>query len=271
VQADVLLPESLVLPRASVLVEPASATLRLDAWRSTTVDTAGLADWLSLFASELPAGLAVFDARDAARLTLPVPVTEYHGRLRDALAALSVCFRGEPALNLLQGDFAQRHRAAPAQRWWRVAGMLSAAAVVLGLGYGLVERSLLQRESEHLDDAMHAQLVQSFPDMEKVAGEPARLMQSGLARLGGGGDTGGLMHLLGQIAPVLGSTTRLTTRGMEFRNGALELSVTAPDVPTLDSLRERLAALPGLKAELTAANPGATGVEGRIRMVGGGK
>jgi general secretion pathway protein L len=271
VQADVLLPESLVLPQASVLVEPASATLRLDAWRSTTVDTQGLAEWLALFASELPAGLAVFDARDAARMALPVPVTEYHGRLRDALAALSVCLRGEPALNLLQGEFAQRHRAAPAKRWWRMAGMLAAAAVVLGLAYGLVERSLLQRESERLDDAMHAQLVESFPDMEKVAGEPARLMQNGLARLGGGGDTSGLMHLLGQIAPVLGSTTRLVTRGMEFRNGALELSVSAPDVPTLDSLRERLAALPGMRAELTAANPGANGVEGRIRLVGGGK
>jgi general secretion pathway protein L len=271
VLADVLVPESLLLPKASVLVEPDRATLRLDAWRSTTTDTAGLVDWLSLFASEFPAGLAVFDARDAARLALPLPVTEYHGRLRDALAALSVCFRGEPELNLLQGDFAPRHRAAPAQRLWRVAGLFAAAAVVLGLGYGLVERSLLQRESERLDDAMHAQLVQSFPDMEKVAGEPARLMHSGVARLGGGGDTSGLMHLLGQIAPVLGSTTRLVTRGMEFRNGNLELSVSAPDVPTLDSLRERLAALPGMKAELTAANPGANGVEGRIRLAGGGK
>ena len=58
--------------------------------------------------------------------------------------------------------------------------------------------------------------------------------------------------------------------GFEFRNGTLELSLTAPDVPTLDLLRERLATLPGLKVELTAANPSENGVEGRIRIVGGG-
>lgn len=105
--------------------------------------------------------------------------------------------------------------------------------------------------------------------MEKVAGDPPALMKSALARLGGGETAGGLLRTLGQIAPILGSTTRLTTRGIEFRNGTLELAVTAPDVPTLDSLRERLATLPGLKVELTAANPGQNGVDGRMRLTVG--
>jgi len=269
VQADVLLPESLALAPGHLLIEPAHATLRIAPWRAAAIDTAALAQWLALCAPELTQGLVVADARYAPRASLPVAVGEYHERVRDPLAWLAAELPGEGALNLLQGDFAARHRAAPAARLWRIAAMCAAAALCAAFAYAVAERELLQRESARLDDAMHSVLVQSFPEMEKVAGEPAKLMQSSLARLGGG-DQGGLLRLLGQVAPVLGSTTRLTTRGFEFRNGTLELSLVAPDVPTLDLLRERLAMVPGLKVELTAANPGENGVEGRIRIVGGG-
>lgn len=269
VQADALLPESLALAPGHLLIEPSQATLRLAPWRAAAIDTAALAQWLALCAPELAQSLVVADARYAPRAHLPVAVGEYHERVRDPLAWLAAELPGDGALNLLQGEFAPKHRAAPVARLWRIAALCAGAALVAGFAHAVAERTLLQRESARLDDAMHAVLVQSFPEMEKVAGEPARLMQSALARLGGG-DTGGLLRLLGQVAPVLGSTTRLTTRGFEFRNGTLELSLTAPDVPTLDLLRERLAMLPGLKVELTAANPGENGVEGRIRIAGGG-
>jgi general secretion pathway protein L len=78
------------------------------------------------------------------------------------------------------------------------------------------------------------------------------------------------LRVLAQIAPVLGSTSRIQTRGMEFRNGSLELGLRAPDVATLDAVRERLAALPGLKVVVTAANPGQDGIDGRIRIGSGG-
>jgi len=75
--------------------------------------------------------------------------------------------------------------------------------------------------------------------------------------------------VLNEIAPVLGATTQIQTRGMEFRNGTLELGLHAPDVATLDAVRERLAAQPGLNVTVTAANPGDSGIDGRIRIVNG--
>jgi general secretion pathway protein L len=46
----------------------------------------------------------------------------------------------------------------------------------------------------------------------------------------------------------------------------LEVALRAPDMTALDLVRERVTTIPGLKAELTAASPGADGVDGRVRI-----
>jgi general secretion pathway protein L len=66
---------------------------------------------------------------------------------------------------------------------------------------------------------------------------------------------------------LLAGGTQITLDAIEYRNGALEMTVIAVDVATLDGLRERLVQ-PGMQAELTAANPGSQGVEGRLRISG---
>ncbi len=269
ISPDVLLPEPLALPVGHLLIETGNAQLRLGPWRAAAMEPDLLAEWLEFADDGSLPEIEVFDTRFQPRQALPLPVRAYHERQGDALALLARGVGAEPVLNLLQGAYAPRHRSAPAARWWRRATAAAAAFVVLAFVQLVVERFALVRESDRLDGAMRGVLVQSFPEMEKVAGDPPALMKSALARLGGGESTGGLLRTLGQIAPILGSTTRLTTRGIEFRNGTLELAVTAPDVPTLDSLRERLTTLPGLKVELTAANPSQNGVDGRMRLTGG--
>jgi general secretion pathway protein L len=266
---DAIVPEVLALPVGGLLIEPAKAELRLAPWRAASIDVDFLGDWLE-FANDgsLP-DIDVYDTRIAPPLALPVKPRAYHERQRDPLALLASGMPGEPALNLLQGDYAPRHRSAPVARLWRMAAMLAGLALVFAFAQAWAERYALARQSDRLDAAMRGILLEHFPEMEKVAGEPAALMKSALARLGGADATGGAMHVLGRVAPIIGSTTRVTTRGLEFRNGVLELSVTAPDVPTLDTIRERLTTVPGLKVEVTAANPGANGVDGRLRVTGG--
>ncbi|UXI67563.1 type II secretion system protein GspL [Tahibacter amnicola] len=271
IRPDVLIPESLALPVGGLLVEGDGALLRLASWRAAALEPDFLLEWLEMANDGSLPPLEVFDSRLAARLHLPVPVTAYHERQRDVLGLLAERIGAEPVLNLLQGEYAPRHRTAPVARWWRLAAVLAGAAILLTFAQMAVERYSLSRQSQRLDDAMRAVLLQSFPEMEKVAGDPAALMKSAMQRLGDGAGTGGLLHILGQIAPIIGSTTRLTTRSVEFRNGTLELAISAPDVPTLDSIRERLATVPGVQVELTAVNQSQGGVDGRLRLTGGTK
>jgi general secretion pathway protein L len=275
IRADVLLPESLALPlapdRASALVENDRAVVRLAPSSAFVCAPADLAAWLERARGDGAArALDVFDFRDGASARLAVPAASYQERQRDPLAFFARSLR-KPPLNLLNGVFAPQHRAARGARWWRVAAALAAAVVVLAvldLGFEVLQ---LSRASARLDTAAQETLRKAFPDLdsaELARSTPADIARARIERLRGGAESSAFLRVLGEIAPVLGGATRIQTRGMEFRNGTLELGLRAPDVATLDAVRERLAVQPGLTVTVTAANPGSDGIDGRIRIGG---
>jgi general secretion pathway protein L len=271
IRADVLIPETLALPwvdgQATLLIEDDRALLRSGVTQASTCDLASLPAWLEASAPTAP--LQVFDFRAAPAQTLPVKIASYHERQRDALAFFATQLGLEPAPNLLQGEFAPQHRQMPAQRLWRFAAMFVGAALLLGFVYSVGDWLALRSESARLDAAMREVLHTSFPKFDKVDGDPHQLMQSELARLRGDEAAGGVLRVLGQIAPVLGSSTRVVVRGLEYHNSTLELALRAPDVQALDLVRERLGNLGGLKAEVTSVNPFDGGVDGRVRITAG--
>jgi len=270
IRPDVMLPDSLALPlepdHATLVIENDRALARLAPWSAFACAPAELATWLARADVQRP--LDVFDFRDAPAQRLPADVATYAERQRDALVSFARALR-KPALNLLSGEFAPQHRAARGARWWRIATALAAAAVVLAvlnLGFEVIQ---LSRASARMDAEAQDAVRKAFPDVDN--GELSRLTPADIARtrierLRGGAESSGFLRVVAAIAPVLGSTTRIQTRGMEFRNGVLELGLRAPDVATLDTVRERLAAQPGLKVAVTAANPGENGIDGMIRI-----
>ncbi|HKE48934.1 MAG TPA: type II secretion system protein GspL [Rhodanobacteraceae bacterium] len=270
IRPDVMLPDSLALPlepdHATLVIENDRALARLAPWSAFACAPAELATWLARADVQRP--LDVFDFRDAPAQRLPADVATYAERQRDALVSFARALR-KPALNLLSGEFAPQHRAARGARWWRIAAALAAAAVVLAvlnLGFEVIQ---LSRASARMDAEAQDAVRKAFPDVDN--GELSRLTPADIARtrierLRGGAESSGFLRVVAAIAPVLGSTTRIQTRGMEFRNGVLELGLRAPDVATLDTVRERLAAQPGLKVAVTAANPGENGIDGMIRI-----
>ncbi len=272
IRADAMFAETQALPcetdGACLLVEGERALWRFAAAQAGACEVNALPDWLPVIAGgeDKPRALIVHDFRDAPALELPIQPLRYHRNQHDALAFLATQLATEPALNLLQGAFAPAHRQAPAKRLWRNAGALTAAAIILLFVYYGADCWRLSRQSASLDAAAHSILHSTFPSMDKVPGDPRQLMQSAMRGLNAGSDSGGLLPLLTRIAPILGSTTRISLTGMEFHNDTLELAMRAPDVQTLDRMREGLNNLPGLGVELTAVNSGAEGIDGRMRI-----
>jgi general secretion pathway protein L len=272
IQPDALVPETLALPLASdattVVIDGDRALIRNGATQASACATAHLDVWLAALGPQ-PVVLEIHDFRNAAPLSPNSRVARYHERQRDVLAFLAAHLPAQPTLNLLQGEFAPAHRQVPAQKLWRLAAMLAAAAVASGLLYSFADWFKLNAESARLDASMRDVLHASFPKFDNVAGDPNQLMQSEIARLKGTSEASGALRVLGQIAPVLGSNTRVVLRGLEYHNATLELVMRAPDVQTLDLVREQLASLGGLKAEVTSANPSDGLVEGRVRITAG--
>jgi general secretion pathway protein L len=272
IRADVLLPESLAVPlrpdRVTLVVETDRVIARLASWSAFACTPGELASWLERATGAEARPVDAFDFRDKAAAALPIPAATHTRRQSDALTFLASGLR-KPPLNLLSGEFAPQHRAARGARWWRIAAGLAAAAIVLAvlnLGFEVVQ---LARASASMDAEAEKRVHQAFPDVEGAEFSrmsPADIARTRIERLRGGAQSSGFLRVVSAIAPVLGSTTRIQTRGMEFRNGVLELGLRAPDVATLDTVRERLAAVPGLKVDVTAANPGENGIDGMIRV-----
>ena len=243
---DVLVPDCLAVPlqdRAPmVLIEGGRAMLRLTADQGFACAAGQVRQWL-------PNGV------EPDTLSGDSPAK-----------ALARGLELESGINLLDGDFAPRHRHAPQRRLWRVAAILAGLAMVIGLLAQLTSVLRLKHANAQAETQIQQRYQALFPDSPPVP-DPVARVRSELQRLGGGSGDAGLLQVLAQAAPILASHDfRLHMLGLEYRNHTLELSVRAPDLANLDRLRERLATLPGTRVELTAATPGSDGVQGRLSI-----
>lgn len=265
VAADRMLPDFLAVPldgdRACALVEGETCLVRLAAGNGFACAVGQLSNWLG---AEL--GLDVIPVAADAEPQVPAGHDWRLRRPMEALDALSAGAEISSGLNLLSGTFAPHHRHASQRRLWRLAAILAGVAIVVGLAGQLTSVLRLQAANSAAETAIEQRYADLFPDSPPVP-DPVARVRSELTRLGGVGQAQGLLGVLSQAAPILASHDfRLDVLGIEYRNKTLELSVHSTSLSNLDQLRERLATLPGLQVELTAATPGADGVEGRLSM-----
>lgn len=260
-RADVLLPDTLALPlrdgKPTALIDAERALVRLAPFSTFVCAPAALDDWLGHIGVER-SSLNIHDLRSPSR-------ANSHTNALSVLAAGLTPL----ALNMLQGEFAPAHRHAREASLWRKVALAAVAVVVLAIVGLVLQNAKLKRESQQLQAAIEQDLHKALPQLDAkdlVNANPETLLGNRLHD--GGNRNDDVLNLLERIAPVLGTGTRVQTRGIEYHNDTLELALRAPDVAMLDSVRERLAALPQLRVEVTGANPGKDGVDGRIRIAG---
>jgi general secretion pathway protein L len=173
----------------------------------------------------------------------------------DPLVVLAHQFRPASVINLLQGPHSPRARVGRLLNPWRAAAAVMLLIVVTQFGVNLVERFRLQRESEALTQRIEQIYRRAFPNARK-GGDPRLLMESHLKAMraaGGAGDTG-LLDLLTQAGPLLSRVKDVQITGLNYREGGLTLSLTAPSLQTVDQLRQSLASNRPLEVEIQSAS-----------------
>lgn len=250
IRADAVVPDTLAVAAGSAVFDGDRALVRLGPTSALVCAPAEVEAWLQA------AGI------DSA------PTTQASD---DPLATFARNLPATPALNLLVGEFAPAHRQEVAVGRLRKLAILAAAVVVLALVSRVTDVIALRADARQLDGATVSELQALLPDRtadQLRQSDVATLLADRMPGTGGGIDNG-VIDLLARLAPVLGTGTRIQLRGLEYRSGTLELALRAPDIPALESLRERLAAQAGLSVEFTGSNPGENGVDGRLRIRGG--
>jgi general secretion pathway protein L len=169
-----------------------------------------------------------------------------------------------PAINLLQGEYAQADNYGSQLKRWRVAAIL--AVVWLGTHIAAESFALHQanKQNKELQASIDTLFSQSMPGA--TATDPRRQMQSRLAQIRGG--AGGPEYFLRALHSLSGAATQrrgTVIDALSYRDATLDLKITAPSVEELSQFSQ-LIGKDGLTADLQSSNPVGSGVEGRLQV-----
>lgn len=272
IHVDRLLPEGCLLPHdtgPTLLLDGPSATLRHARAGLLAGTREEVANWLALLAEQGESRpLTVVANEKAPELAAWAPGVNIVAAEPGAYLAGRVAQWPATNADLLSGAYVPKGRGLGGGRLWAWAAGLALAGIGIAALSMAVERWQFDRQYADQRAQMETLLRDTLPDVERIV-DPRAQMLGELSRRSGQAQGGGALAMIGRIAPLISGSGRYTLDGFEYRSGTLDITVRGPDVATLDELRERIATL-GYATELASMVPGSNGVEGKLRVRGGG-
>ncbi len=168
------------------------------------------------------------------------------------------------AINLLQPPYAPTNSLASGWKVWRAAAVLLGALVGLHALGSAVELAALGRAEHRVNVAIERTFRAAMPG-EHNAVDARNRMEQRLESLRGGAGGSGLLAALGALAQARAGLEGTVLEALTFRDGALELKITAPSPEVLDHLSRNLRAI-GWDANLTAGSAVGSHYEGRVQI-----
>lgn len=199
-------------------------------------------------------------------------------RLRDREAAIEADFvtdageirarllagaAGKPALNLCQGEYAPVSRT---ESWWpplRVTAALFTGWLALTLTVQALTYWQLRQETRALHARSETVFRETFPRVERIRNLRAQAEEE-LRALRGDGAAGTLFTLLQATARAGAGDLRIES--LQYRDGALYLSLSGENVQALETLRAGFERQPAARLTVESADAGSGGVQIRARV-----
>jgi general secretion pathway protein L len=171
---------------------------------------------------------------------------------------------GTAAINLLQGTYAPASPLGGGFKAWRVAAAMLVGLLVLhGIG-SAAQLMMLKRTERRLDASIGATFEQAMPG-EHNSSNARRRMEARMASLQGSTDSSGLLAMLSAVAQARSGASGTAVQALSYRQGILELQVTAPGAAALDRISQQLRT-GGWQADLTSGTSSSGAYQGRIQM-----
>ena len=171
---------------------------------------------------------------------------------------------GGDAVNLLQGALAVSSPLQQTWRSWRVAAVLAASLLCLHLGARYFELTRLRKSEATLDARIQDAFRSAMPGQQNAT-NARRRVEARLAEVRGGGGDGALLPALSAIATARSAAPTAIIEGMTFRDGTLDLRISAPDAASLDAIGQQLRAA-NWKADILGGSANGDSYRGRLQV-----
>jgi general secretion pathway protein L len=168
------------------------------------------------------------------------------------------------AVNLLQGEFARSTDYGASWHRWRTAALLAGGLVAAHVAVAALQIHQANRESHRLDGEISEIFSQAMPS--ETLQDPRRQMESRLDRIrhsGPGPEY--FLRTLYALGTALAQTPNTKIDSMSYREQALDMKVTAPNLAALSQLSQ-IVGKEGLTADIQSSTPTDGGVEAHMQV-----
>ncbi len=166
-------------------------------------------------------------------------------------------------INLLQGSYTPTTARTVGWKSWRVAATLLACLVGLHVVGKAAELTALKQTEHKLDASIGEQFRIAMPGERNLL-DARRRMEQRLAAAQSGGSSG-FLPALQAVVQARSAAPGTTLQALSFRQGTVEMKLSAKDAASLDHMSQSLRAN-GWEADLTSGNTTNSGYEGRIQV-----
>jgi general secretion pathway protein L len=167
-------------------------------------------------------------------------------------------------INLLQGSYTPTTSRAVGWQAWRVAAILLVGLIGLHVAGKATELTLLKRTEHKLDTSIRETFRTAMPG-EQGSLDARRRMEQRLSATRSGGASTGLLPALEALVQARSAAPGTVVQSLSFKDGGLELKVSAPDAASVDRMSQALRGN-GWQADLTSGNAAGSGYEGHIQI-----
>lgn len=248
----------------TALAEPHRVTVRSAAASGFTCTPETLDSYLALSPAVQSLLLHVSGdpGADYTRLSRPV---ELRPGWKHGLDCLIEHWDANQAINLLQGAYSPQRDFQRLWKPWRLAAVLAAAWLLIALANFGAQAWRDAQELQRLTDANLRRFQTLFPSETRIVDLAVQTEQQ-WAALKGSDTPSGLLSLLEPTAAALKAETSLNLQALQFRDGALFMSLTGSDLQALERLRESFTRHPAVRLEVQSANSSSLGVQIRLKI-----
>jgi len=180
------------------------------------------------------------------------------------LNVLAPAAAGAEAVNLLQGALAVSSPLQQGWKSWRVAAVLAGALLCLHLGARYFELSRLNKSEATLDASIQDAFRAAMPGQQNATNARRRI-EARLNELHGSGGSGSLLPALSALANARSAAPGATIEGLTYRNGVLDLRISAPDAASLDAIGQQLRAS-SWQADIQGGTSAGEAYRGRLQV-----
>jgi general secretion pathway protein L len=168
------------------------------------------------------------------------------------------------AVNLLQGEFARTTDYGASWHRWRMAALLAGGLVAAHVAAAALQIHQANRETHRLDGQISEIFSQTMPT--ETLQDARRQMQSRLDRIRNSGPGPEyFLRTLEALSTALAATPKTQIDSLSYREQALDMRVTAPNLAALSQLSQ-LVGKQGLSAEIQSSTPTDGGVEAHMQV-----